>query len=100
MFCKYIYYCEESCYVEIFCYFFNSYGFVEFLSEEIEVVKIVLFKVGYILILMSLNFLVRIVNKFYSMIYSGLYLMLLFVGDQYGGDREGVERVEIDLYSG
>lgn len=49
---------------------------------------------------MSLNFLIRIVNKFYSMIYSGLYLMLLFVGDQYGGDREGVERVEIDLYSG
>lgn len=48
---------------------------------------------------MSLNFLVRIVNKFYSMIYSGLYLML-FVGDQYGGDREGIERVEIDLYSG
>lgn len=42
--------------VEIFCYFLNSYGFVEFLSEEIEVVKIVLFKVGYILILMSLNF--------------------------------------------
>lgn len=49
---------------------------------------------------MSFKFLVRIVNKFYSMIYSGFYLMLLFIGDQCGGDREGVERVEIDLYGG
>lgn len=62
--------------------------------------KITLPKVGYILISMSLNFSVRTVNKLYSMTYSGLYLMLLFVGDQYGGDREGTERAETDPHSG
>lgn len=61
--------------------------------------KIALPKVGYILISMSLNFSVRTVNKLYSMTYSGLYLML-FVGDQYGGDREGAERAETDPHSG
>lgn len=34
------------------------------------------------------------------MTYSGLYFMLLFVGDQYGGDREGAERAETDPHSG
>lgn len=62
--------------------------------------KIALPKVGYILISMSLIFSVRTVNKLYSMTYNGLYLMLLFVGDQYGGDREGAERAETDPHSG
>lgn len=39
-------------------------------------------------------------NKLYSMTYSGLYLMLLFIGDQCGGDREGAERAETDTHSG
>lgn len=86
--------------VEIFCYFLNSHGSVELLSEEIEAVKIALPKVGYLLIFNEIKFSVRTVNKLYSMTYSGLYLMLLFIGDQCGGDREGAECAETDPHSG
>lgn len=39
-----------NCNVGIFCYFFDSHGSVELLSEEIEAVKMALPKVGYTLI--------------------------------------------------
>lgn len=39
-----------NCNVDIFCYFFDSHGSVELLSEEIEAVKMALPKVGYTLI--------------------------------------------------
>lgn len=50
IFWLYIYHCEMNCNVDIFCYFFDSHGSVELLSEEIEAVKMALPKVGYTLI--------------------------------------------------
>lgn len=71
---------------------------MELLSEEIEAVKMALPKVGYTLIFNE--FRQNFKQFLHYEIQRHILGLIFFVGDQYGGDREGPERAETDSHCG